>query len=109
MAEIDCAVGHGGKELLTARLRKPDGFRGTPIFADDRGYQNSQKTPSSFEDLNPDSPCQIYPDPLDSTGRVFVLKILDFGKCGVLKRDVREFYTNFDLAISFIEFEASGS
>jgi hypothetical protein len=93
VAEIDCAVGVGGKELLTARLRRPDGFRGTPIFADDRGspfpLPNNALLPDHFGgDVDDLSPCSIYPDPLEPSGRVFVLKVTDFSRCGVLKRDV---------------------
>jgi hypothetical protein len=83
-------VGTGGKELLTARLRRPDGFRGTPIFADDRG--SNPKDPASIiaqEILNKDSPCHIVADPTDTTGRVFKLRVTDFSQCGVLKRNVR--------------------
>ncbi len=46
MADISCTFdepgsdpgdpGGGGREKLTALLRKPEGFRGTPIFADAR-------------------------------------------------------------------------
>lgn len=35
-----------------------------------------------------DPPCQIFPDPTDSSGRVFVLRVADFTQCGVLKRNV---------------------
>jgi len=89
-------VGTGGKELLTARLRRPEGFRGTPIFADDRGSPNnpltSPRDPASLiaqEILNKDtSPCQIFPDTLEPSGRVFKLRVTDFSQCGVLKRNV---------------------
>lgn len=84
MADIDCAIGKGGKELLTARLRKPDGFRGIPIFADDRG--SSPFKPHDL--LNKNSACQIISDPTDGTGRVYTLRVTDFSQCGVLKRNV---------------------
>ena len=75
VADIDCSYGverserdgdrvsgsrrDGGGESVSARLKKPDGFRGTPIFADDRL-------------TNPlvSSKCQIRPDKSDKTGSV---------------------------------------
>ena len=75
VADIDCSYGvekserdgdrvsgsrrDGGGESVSARLKKPDGFRGTPIFADDRL-------------TNPlvSSKCQIRPDNSDKTGSV---------------------------------------
>ncbi|CAG7830945.1 unnamed protein product [Allacma fusca] len=83
VADIDCAVGTGGKELLTARLRKPDGFRGSPIFADDRGTAVRDVA----QDIAKDLPCQIQHDPTDASGRVYVLRVTDFTECGVLKRN----------------------
>ena len=34
--------GGGGEELLVARLRKPPGFKGHPLFADDRRIDTFQ-------------------------------------------------------------------
>ncbi|ODM95598.1 1-deoxy-D-xylulose-5-phosphate synthase, partial [Orchesella cincta] len=83
-ADIDCAVASTGKELFTARLRKPDGFRGSPIFADDRGGAIKDYI---VQDLQ-DAPCVIVPDNIgDSSGRVFKMRITDFTRCGVLKRN----------------------
>ncbi len=85
VADIDCAVGTSGKELFTARLRRPDGFRGTPIFADDRGGAIKDYVVQELQD----GPCVILPDVSDSSGRVFKMRITDFTRCGVLKRNVR--------------------
>lgn len=60
-----------------ARLKKPDGFRGSPLFADDRGV-----------DPESDPSCQIRPDHMDPSGLMYNLKITDFSRCGVLKRNV---------------------
>lgn len=90
VADIDCAIGTGGKELLTARLRRPDGFRGMPIFADDRGQLLKEPSMPAIipQELSEDVPCQILPDPIDGSGRVFKLRITDFSQCGVMKRNV---------------------
>ncbi|XP_021951890.2 uncharacterized protein LOC110848861 isoform X2 [Folsomia candida] len=89
VADIDCAIGTGGKELLTARLRRPDGFRGMPIFADDRGQLLKEPSMPAIipQELSEDVPCQILPDPIDGSGRVFKLRITDFSQCGVMKRN----------------------
>ena len=88
VADIDCAIGTGGKELLTARLRRPDGFRGIPIFADDRGAKVEGLALQVPQELVEDLPCQIYQDMMDGSGRVFKLRITDFSQCGVMKRNV---------------------
>lgn len=64
------------RDTIVAKLRKPDGFKGSPLFADDRG-------------VNPetDPQCQIRPDRTDPTGLRYSLRITDFGRCGVLKRN----------------------
>ncbi|KAJ8958162.1 hypothetical protein NQ318_006101 [Aromia moschata] len=64
------------RDSIVARLRKPDGFKGHPLFADDRGV-----------DPETDSACQIRPEPTDPTGLKYNLKITDFSRCGVLKRN----------------------
>ena len=84
MAEISCSFsGQGGpSDRLSARLRKPPGFRGDPLFADDR-----QVTPQL------DSSCQIRADPSDPDRLIYSLLITDFSRCGVLKRDVSVGYS----------------
>lgn len=65
------------KDMLSARLRKPDGFKGTPLFADDRAV-----------DPILDPVCQIRPDLTDVSRLTYNLLITDFNRCGVLKRNV---------------------
>ncbi|XP_044736948.1 uncharacterized protein LOC123298913 [Chrysoperla carnea] len=65
-----------GRDSIIARLKKPEGFRGNPLFADDRSV-----------DPETDLQCQIRPDPQDSTGLTYNLRITDFSRCGVLKRN----------------------
>jgi len=60
-----------------AKLRKPEEFKGHPLFADDRSVEPAT-----------DPVCQIRPDLTDPTGMRYYLKITDFGRCGVLKRNV---------------------
>ncbi|XP_043211379.1 uncharacterized protein LOC122375871 [Amphibalanus amphitrite] len=78
VAEIRCSFsGDGGApDRLSARLRKPPGFRGDPLFADDR-----QVIPQL------DSACQIRADPSDPDRLIYSLLVTDFSRCGVLKRD----------------------
>ena len=64
-------------QRLSARLRKPDGFKGSPIFADERKVD-----PATHPD------CQIRPDETDPKGITFVLKITDLTQCGVLIKNV---------------------
>lgn len=63
--------------MITARLKKPVGFKGAPLFADDRS-------------VNPESDraCVIRQDAGDPDGVTYTLKISDFSRCGVLKRNV---------------------
>lgn len=78
VSDIQCAFqSHGSSNIdtITAVLRKPAGFRGTPLFADDRSVNPST-----------DRQCIIEPDPTDEL--VFHMTILDFSRCGVLKRNV---------------------
>ena len=53
------------------------GFKGAPLFADDRS-------------VHPDSDrhCLIKQDPTDTTELSYILRITDFSRCGVLKRNV---------------------
>ncbi|XP_037083017.1 uncharacterized protein LOC119103539 [Pollicipes pollicipes] len=78
VADISCSfVGNGGEtDRLSARLRKPAGFRGYPLFADDRQL-----------DPRLDSSCQIVPDPTDPDQLIYNMLVTDFKRCGVLKRN----------------------
>ncbi|VVD03178.1 unnamed protein product [Leptidea sinapis] len=78
VTDIQCTFSSGGtgRDAVTALLRKPDGFRGAPLFADDR-----------TTDPIADPVCQIRPEPDDPTGLLYRLRISDFTKCGVLKRN----------------------
>ena len=67
----------GTRDSIVATLRKPEGFKGHPLFADDRGV-----------DPETDKSCQIIPDSADPMGLKYNLKITDFARCGVLKRNV---------------------
>lgn len=60
------------KEKMVARLKKPEYFRGHPLFADDLK-------------VNPynDPYCSIVPEPDDKTGRIYRLIITDLSRCGV--------------------------
>lgn len=78
--EIQCTFGNGNlgtRESIIAKLRKPEGFKGHPLFADDRAA-----------DPESDPSCQIKEEPGDPTGLKYNLKIYDFNRCGVLKRNV---------------------
>ncbi|XP_044270928.1 uncharacterized protein LOC123015308 [Tribolium madens] len=80
VTEIQCTFASGNsigtRDSIIAKLRKPDGFKGNPLFADDRGV-----------DPETDHVCQIKPDLTDPTGLKYNLKITDFSRCGVLKRN----------------------
>ncbi len=65
------------EDQLNAKLRKPEGFQGAPIFADDRKLD-----PATSQD------CQIRPDPTDPTGHMYDLLVRDLSKCGVVVRNV---------------------
>lgn len=81
VTEIQCTFANGNRDSardsIIAKLRKPEGFKGHPLFADDRAV-DPERDPS----------CQIRPDLLDPTGLKYNLKINDFSRCGVLKRNV---------------------
>lgn len=71
-------------DQITARLKKPVGFKGAPLFADDRN-------------VNPetDRACSIRPESKGVDNISYNLKITDFTRCGVLKRNVSlEIYHN---------------
>lgn len=65
------------KEKMVARLKKPEYFRGHPLFADDLK-------------VNPynDPYCSIVPEPGDKTGRIYRLIITDLSRCGVTHHGV---------------------
>ncbi|XP_044767153.1 uncharacterized protein LOC123323025 isoform X2 [Coccinella septempunctata] len=82
VTEIQCTFANSNantlanRDSIIAKLRKPEGFKGHPLFADDRG-------------VNPESDitCQIRPDSTDPAGLRYNLRITDFSRCGVLKRN----------------------
>lgn len=79
VSEIQCSFASPGTTLgdvITAKLKKPMGFKGHPLFADDRS-------------VNPeiDYTCTIKPDRADSSEMNYELKITDFTRCGVLRRN----------------------
>ncbi|RZF48243.1 hypothetical protein LSTR_LSTR006210 [Laodelphax striatellus] len=85
VSEIQCTFtneGRAGKGLvgtrdsISAKLRKPEGFKGSPLFADDRAV-----------DPLTDLTCQIRPDTSDPTHHTYNLLVNDFTRCGVLKRN----------------------
>ncbi|XP_055682163.1 uncharacterized protein LOC129789391 isoform X2 [Lutzomyia longipalpis] len=79
VTDIQCSFASQGSSVgdtITAHLKKPMGFKGTPLFADDRS-------------INPesDASCIIKPDLNDPSELGYILKILDFSRCGVLRRN----------------------
>ncbi|KAL1129193.1 hypothetical protein AAG570_013723 [Ranatra chinensis] len=61
---------------MSAHLKRPEGFRGDPLFADDR----------SIDPLtNP--VCRITPDLADPNRQSYILVVTDFSRCGVLRRN----------------------
>merc|ERR1739848_104610 len=80
---IECSFGEVSVEnnrrinqIMSAQLRKPEEFLGSPIFADDRSI-NPEKDPI----------CQIRSDPNDKTKLKYQLLIKDLEKCGVLVKN----------------------
>lgn len=67
----------GVKDVISARLKKPEGFKGHPLFADDRSV-----------DPLIDPVCQIRPDLSDVSLLTYNLLVTDFTRCGVLRRNV---------------------
>jgi len=57
---------------MGARLKKPDGFKGHPLFADDH-----RVNPATDRD------CSIQSEKGDSTGRIYRMTISNFSRCGV--------------------------
>lgn len=80
MSEIQCSFASSSStaDMITARLKKPVGFKGSPLFADDRGVHPDT-----------DRACSIRPESSDPENLSYTLKITDFSRCGVLKRNVR--------------------
>ncbi|XP_025424883.1 uncharacterized protein LOC112693852 [Sipha flava] len=66
----------GVKDVISARLKKPEGFKGHPLFADDRSV-----------DPLIDPICQIRPDLADASLLTYNLLVTDFTRCGVLRRN----------------------
>ncbi|KAL9925017.1 uncharacterized protein ACN2A1_010599 [Glossina fuscipes fuscipes] len=65
-----------GQDYVTAKLKKPPSFKGDPLFADYRSI-----------DPDTDFSCIIKQDPDDAAQLTYSLKITDFSRCGVLKRN----------------------
>ncbi|XP_059618623.1 uncharacterized protein LOC132263069 isoform X2 [Phlebotomus argentipes] len=79
VTDIQCSFASQGSSVgdtITAHLKKPMGFKGTPLFADDRSINPEN-------DVN----CIIKPDLNDASELGYMLKILDFSRCGVLRRN----------------------
>lgn len=96
MSDIQCSFSSQGastSDMITARLKKPVGFKGAPLFADDRS-------------VNPenDRACMIRGDPTDPDGITYALKITDFSRCGVLKRNVSEMFIEINAISAKITF-----
>lgn len=79
VSELQCSFASqgGSRDQISARLRKPGGFRGSPLFADDRRV-----------DPATDPYCQIRLDPSDPTDMTYNMLVNDFSRCGVVKRNV---------------------
>ena len=79
VADVQCYLGdiYGKNQRMVARLRKPENFRGHPVFADDLK-------------VNPrnDIHCQIVPEIGDVSARIYRLIIDDFSRCGVTRHSV---------------------
>jgi hypothetical protein len=76
VSDIQCSAATATSDLLTAKIKRPVDFKGAPLFADDREA-----------DPLTDIHCQIRPDPTDSQQDNYFLKVTDFTRCGVLKRN----------------------
>ncbi|XP_024938707.1 uncharacterized protein LOC107265663 isoform X2 [Cephus cinctus] len=76
VSDIQCSGAGSAADLLTAKIRRPVGFKGAPLFADDRAAD-------PLTDLH----CQIRPDPNDPQEDNYFLKVTDFSRCGILKRN----------------------
>jgi len=77
VTDIDCAYGDSYQaSRLSAQLIKPDGFRGSPVFADDR-----------LIDPALGGECSIRQAGRDTSGLVYDLLVTDFSSCGVVIRN----------------------
>ncbi|XP_076755167.1 uncharacterized protein LOC143425957 [Xylocopa sonorina] len=76
ISDIQCNGAGSAADLLTAKIKRPVGFRGAPLFADDRSA-------NPLTDIH----CQIKPDPNDLQEDNYFLKVTDFSRCGILKRN----------------------
>ncbi|XP_033211534.1 uncharacterized protein LOC117169319 [Belonocnema kinseyi] len=76
VSDIQCSGAGSPNDLLTAKIKRPVGFRGGPLFADDRSAD-------PLIDIN----CQLRPDPNDPQEDNYFLKVTDFSRCGILKRN----------------------
>ncbi|KAL6436641.1 hypothetical protein ACFW04_004833 [Cataglyphis niger] len=76
VSDIQCSGAGSAADLLTAKIKRPVGFRGAPLFADDRSA-------NPLADIH----CQIRPDPNDPQEDNYFLKVTDFSRCGILKRN----------------------
>lgn len=83
VSDIQCSPPTSPTDLLTAKIRRPVGFKGSPLFADDRAA-----------DPLTDIQCQIRPDPADALEDNYFLKVTDFSRCGILKRNVSCYLAN---------------
>lgn len=77
VSDIQCSGSGSASDYLTAKIKRPIGFKGTPLFADDRSA-----------DPLVDIHCQIRPDSNDPQEDNYFLKVTDFSRCGILKRNV---------------------
>ncbi|KAF7992056.1 hypothetical protein HCN44_001381 [Aphidius gifuensis] len=76
ITDIQCSSTTSSSDYLTAKVRRPIGFKGAPLFADDRAA-----------DPLTDTHCQIRPDPTDPQEDNYFLKVTDFSRCGILKQN----------------------
>ncbi|XP_076234288.1 uncharacterized protein LOC143179121 [Calliopsis andreniformis] len=76
VSDIQCSGAGSAADLLTAKIKRPVSFRGAPLFADDRAA-------NPLTDIH----CQIRPDPNDPEEDNYFLKVTDFSKCGILRRN----------------------
>lgn len=82
VSDIQCSFATSSSttvDMITARLKKPAGFKGSPLFADDRNAHPET-----------DRACSIRPESSDPDNIAYTLKITDFSRCGVLKRNVKK-------------------
>ena len=77
VTDIDCQYGGNAENgVISAKLRKPEGFQGVPIFADDRAI-----------DPETSDVCSIQRSKGDATGLVYDLNVTNFSSCGVVLRN----------------------